>query len=152
MMKIGDVFSIQTAKGKAYFQYTAKNQLMGPLIRVLPGTYSTDFSREKLIILVEEHTNFWVFFHISSALKLGIVQKIGNFSIPQHSRQFPLFRSGPPDKSGHVPNWWLWDGEKSWMIGNLTEEQRKLPIRSAWNDTMLVKRIEQDWLPEKDTR
>lgn len=152
MIKVGDVFSIQTAKGKAYFQYTAKNKLMGPLIRVLPGIYMVELTRQELDILTERHTNFWVFFHISAAVKIGSVTKVGNFTVPEHSRSFPLFRSGPPDKNGHVPNWWLWDGEKSWMIGELTSDQRKLPIRGAWNDTLLISRIEQGWLPEKDTR
>ena len=46
--------------------------------------------------------------------------------------------------------WWLWDGEKEWQIGSITNEQRKLPIRQIWNDTMLIARLEQEWRPETD--
>lgn len=151
-MKIGDVFSIQTVKGKAYFQFTAKNKLMGQLILVLPGIYSSELVGEELQRLLKIDTNFYIFFHIASALKAGVIEKVGNYEIPEHSRSFPIFRSGVPDASGHVANWGLWDGEKSWFIGSLTPEQRKLPIRGAWNDTLLISRIEQGWLPEKDTR
>jgi hypothetical protein len=51
-----------------------------------------------------------------------------------------------------VHDWWLWDGTKQWRIGRLAAEQRKLPVAGVWNDTLLVQRVEEEWLPKTDTR
>lgn len=148
MVKVGDVFEIETAKGRAYFQYFGKAPVMGALIRVLPGTYDADPELSKL---VEEKTNFWVFFPVSASLKQGVIKKKGNFPLPVHSKEMPVFRSGIINQeTKRVNTWWFWDGTQEWMVGSITDEQRKMPIKAAWNDTMLIKRIEDGWLPEKD--
>jgi hypothetical protein len=150
MIKIGDVFAIETKSGKAYFQFVKKIPPMGSLIRVLPGTYHDE---PDLNALVEEKTNFWIFFPVSAALKQGIIQKANGCTIPAHSNETPTFRSGVVDPStGRVDTWWFWDGKKEWKVGKITEEERKFPIRGSWNDTLLVQRIEEGWLPEKDRR
>ncbi len=46
--------------------------------------------------------------------------------------------------------WWLWDGEKSWKVGEISPAQRKLPIKEVMNDTMLIELIEDGWTPETD--
>ncbi|BET12083.1 hypothetical protein [Pandoraea sputorum] len=151
MMKIGDVFEIKTKKGNAYFQFSGRIPPMGALIRVLPGTFQhlpLDMDE-----LVASRTNFWIFFPVSAAEKRGIVRKIKNYKIPEHSVRSPIFRTGIVDPSTKkVESWWLWDGETEWEVGALTDELRKLPIRGAWNDTLLVERIEEGWLPENDKR
>lgn len=149
-MKVGDVFAIETTNGKAYFQFVKKIPPMGSLIRVLPGTYKTE---PNVNALVEEKTNFWIFFPVSAALKQGIIQKAKSCNVPGHSKETPTFRAGVVDPStGRVDTWWFWNGDKEWKVGEITEEQRKLPIRGSWNDTLLVQRIEEGWLPEKDMR
>lgn len=149
-MRTGDVFSIDTPTGTAYFQFVKKLALMGSVIRVLPGTYG---NTPDLDALVEQPTNFWIFFPVSAALKQGAIQKVNTFKIPQHSQKPPIFRAGVIDPStGRVETWWFWDGEKEWRVGEITDEQRKLPIRGAWNNTLLVERIVEGWLPEKDNR
>jgi hypothetical protein len=150
MISIGDVFEIATTKGKAYFQFVKKVPPMGSLIRVLPGTYA---DLPDLDVLVAEQTNFWIFFPVSAALKQGIVNSVKKCAIPEHSQKIPTFRAGIVDPStGCVNTWWFWDGEKEWKVGEITAEQRKYPIRGTWNDTLLVQRIEDGWLPEKDKR
>jgi hypothetical protein len=151
MIKAGDVFGIKTANGEAYFQYVKKVAPMGSLIRVLPGTYPE--SAPDWDSLIERESNFWIFFPVGAALRQGIVRKVGHCAIPQHAQETPVFRAGVVDPStGKVETWWLWDGEREWSVGTITEEQRKLPIRGSWNDTLLVKRIEEGWLPERDKR
>lgn len=150
MIKSGDVFSIKLSNGSAYFQFARKNPLMGSLIRVLPGIYTNE---PDLNELVEKEKNFWVFFPVGSALKKKVIQKVKNILLPIHAKEFPIFRTGVVDPStGRVENWWFWDGEQGWMVGKITDEQRKLPIRGVWNDTLLIQRIEEGWLPEKDKR
>ncbi len=76
---------------------------------------------------------------------------IGNFPIPEFAKKFPLFRTGVIDPAtGKVKVWWLWDGEKEWRVNDITLEQRKLPLRGIWNNTLLIERIEQGWLPSND--
>jgi|SRR5450830_1436947 len=150
MIKAGDVFSMQTASGSAYFQFVKKNPLMGALIRVLPGMYLNEPDLDEL---VQKETNFWIFFPVGSALKKKIIQRVKNVVVPLHSKETPVFRTGVVDPStGRVENWWFWDGEEGRMVGEITEEQRKFPIRGVWNDTLLIQRIEEGWLPEKDKR
>ncbi|RXV64137.1 hypothetical protein D1006_40750 [Burkholderia stabilis] len=149
MIQFGDVFRIETSKGSGYFQYVKKVSPMGSLIRILPGTHKD--VPENLAEIVMMETNFWIFFPVGAATKRGIIKKVGNFGIPEHARSTPLFRTGIPDQETRkVESWWLWDGEKSWPVGAISEEQRRLPIRGSWNDTLLIERIEQGWLPEKD--
>ncbi|AJC15122.1 hypothetical protein [Pandoraea sputorum] len=150
MIRFGDVFSISTSKGDAYFQYVSKNPQMGWMIRVLPGIYSE--CPEDMSALVDKETNFWIFFPVAAALRRKLTAKIGRFKIPEHSQKMPIFRAGIRHSvTKKVENWWLWDGEREWMVGEITEDQRKLPIRGIWNDTLLIKRIEDGWLPEHDT-
>ena len=151
MIRPGDVFSIATAKGEAYFQYVLKNDTMGQAIRVLPGLHPE--VQPDMKSLVCQETNFWVFFPVTAALRQRIIKRAGNYELPAHAQQMPFFRSGVVDpQTRRVQNWWLWDGEKSWMVGAITEEQRKLPIKAIWNDTLLIERIESGWLPEHDVR
>lgn len=123
---------------------------MGDLIRVLPGIYDTP---PNLQVLSELESNFWTFFSLPHAMKDGTIQRETNCRIPDHSQKMPIFRNGTVDpETGIVETWWLWDGERSWKVGTISEDQRILPILGAWNATMLVDRIEQGWLPERDPR
>lgn len=112
---------------------------MGSLIRVIPGVFK-DLPTD-LESLVAKETNFWIFFPVRAALSRGIVRKIGSHAIPDHSKSIPVFRAGVVDPAvGKVADWWLWDGEREWRVGSITDEQQKLPIRGSWNDTILIRR------------
>ena len=94
---------------------------------------------------------FSTFFPLGAAVNRCIVSVVGNATIPEKQKPFPLFRNGVVDpKTKKVETWWLWDGEKEWCIGKLTKEQRRLPLNEVWNDTLLVERIESGWTPETD--
>ena len=82
----------------------------------------------------------------------AIVSIAGNVGVPDALKPFPIFRDGVADpRTGKVANWWFWDGEKEWRVGDLTHEQRLMPIRGVWNDTLLIERIETGWTPESDS-
>ena len=142
-IKIGDVFEIRTAKGLAYGQYTHKHHVFPSLVRILPGLFPS--RPEDLAEIVGRKELFVVFFPLQSAINQSIFQIVGNFQVPESAQRFPVFRAGAPDPTGKVQVWWLWDGQKEWKVGQLTEEQRGLPIRNIWNDTLLVERIEEGW-------
>lgn len=145
--KIGDVIEIPTSKGLAYAQYTHQHRTHGGLIRVFDAVFETrpgDFSE-----VVKGPVRFSTFFPVRAAVSRGIFKVVAHEKIAPHNQPFPIFRNGVPDpKTKKVAVWWLWDGEKSWKVGEITPEQRKLPIEEVLNDTMLVQRIEEGWRPE----
>jgi hypothetical protein len=148
--KIGDIVEIATKRGLAYAQFTHKHKMYSALLRLLPGFY--DQRPADLACLASSGTKFVTFFPLGAAVKRGIVEIVGNTTVPDEAKAFPLFRSGIPDRdTKKVNTWWLWDGEKEWRVGELTPEQMKLPIRGIWNDTVLVERLEADWLPENNS-
>jgi hypothetical protein len=150
-LRVGDVVEIPTAKGLAYAQYTHKHPQMGDLVRVLPGLFPV--RPESLGDLAKEKELFVIFFPLVAAVSKKIFKVIANEELPAESKRFPLFRApGFVDRQGRVRDWWLWDGERSWQIGNLTDEQRRLPMRISCNDTALIQRIEEGWTPETDAR
>lgn len=147
--KIGDVLEIATPKGFAYAQYTHKHQLMGDLIRVLPGIFHD--RPDDIDALLEEEPQFVTFVPLASFMKRKTCSTVANRPIPASQQEFPLFRNGLPNPSTQkVENWWLWDGVQEWKVGQLSKEQRKLPIMEVWNDTLLIERIVAKWRPEND--
>jgi hypothetical protein len=150
--RIGDIVELRTSQGLAYAQYTHKHTappVYGELIRVLPHIHP---SRPcSFADLVSQKELFFVFFPLGSAVRRNIVTLVGNMEVPDRCREFPLFRTGfrAPD-TGRVDKWWLWDGKREWPIGELTPEQRELPVRECINDTLLVERIVSGWLPQQE--
>lgn len=148
-VRIGDVVEIQTAKGLAYAQYTHDVPRYGALIRVLPGFHERRPS--SFAALVEQREQFVVFFPLGAAVWRRIFVIAANEPVPEAAQHFPLFRcAGAINRNGKVLNWWLWDGNREWRVDSLTLEQRRHPEAEIWNDTLLIKRIEEGYTPEKD--
>jgi len=147
--QIGDIFEIPTKKGMAYAQfshYHATPPKYGALIRVLPGMHSERPNHFQP--LADKKELFSTFFPLQAALNRKIFSVVGHADVPLQARKFPLFRNGNINQQTRkVDEWWLWDGTKSWKIGQLNDEQLDLPIESIWNDTCLVERIEEGWTP-----
>ena len=154
-VRIGDIIEIRTSRGLAYAIYTHRHDKpprYGALLRVFDRLFSS--RPDALEEIAKLPVRFSTFFPLQAATNRGLVEVVGNVSVPENLAPFPVFRAaGLPDlKTKKVHAWWLWDGVKEWRVGALTPEQRKLPIRGAVNDTMLVSRIEKDWRPENDPR
>jgi len=148
-LKIGDIVEFKTAKGYAYAHYTHKDDQYGSLLRVYSRIYEEKPSNINSMVNGKE--TFSCFFPLSAAVSKKIVTIVGNVEVSQDKMQFPIFRSGLslPDKP---IVWWLWDGQREWRVGTLTQEQTKLPVLGIWNDTLIIERIESGWTPEKDVR
>lgn len=148
-IKLGDVVEIPTPKGLAYAQYINKHGKYGALLRVFSKTHRQ--RQLDLDTIVAGDVQFMCFFPLQAAVGKGIVTIVGNAPIPAETSEFPVFRAGVVDPAtGKVAVWWLWDGKKEWRVGTLTLEQRRLPIRGVWNDTILVERVVSNWRPEID--
>jgi len=148
-VKIGDVIEIETEKGFYYAQYTHKHPEFGALIRIFDKGFSNrpKFLKDVLKLKVR----FSIFFPLQAAISQGIFSVVGNEVVLPELQKFPIFRDGIADPNTKtVKNWWLWDGKNEWQVGELKEEQFKLPIREIWNDTLLIKRLESGWTVEQD--
>lgn len=148
-VRVGDVFEILTDRGLAYAQYTHRNPLYGELIRVLPGFF--DQRPSEYGELVRRPARFCTFFPLRAAAAKRVVIIVANEPVPAEAQGFPIFRAGVVNPTtGKVDVWWLWDGDKEWRVGQLSEQERRLPIRGVWNDTLLIERITSGWTPETD--
>lgn len=148
-IRIGDVIEIPTAKGLAYAQFSNTHPRYGALLRVLPGFLNSRPS--DFLELAQQPETFVTFFPLQAAVGRNIFEIVGNVPVPDFARPFPLFRTGVEDpETRKVKVWWLWDGKKEWKVGDITTEQRKLPLRGIWNDTLLIERIEEGWTPSTD--
>src|SRR5437016_426711 len=141
---IGDLIEIPTSRGFAYAQYTHQHPQWGGLVRVF-DTMFQERPKDPSVI-TDGAVRFSTFLPIRTAVHRGTFDIVGNYSIAPENRQFPVFRNGVPNpKTKKVSVWWLWDGDKEWKVGELTPEQRQLPILAVWNDTFLVERVETGW-------
>lgn len=149
--QIGDFIEIPTAKGLAYAQYTHQHPTHGGLIRVFDTLYEkrpSDYSD-----LARSPVRFSTFIPLRASVSRGIFKVVGRAEIAPHNRPFPLFRGGNVGpKTKKVAVWWFWDGESEWKVGEITPEQREMPIVGIWNVAMLVERIESGWTPQNDPR
>jgi hypothetical protein len=141
-LKPGDLYEIETKDGFSYFQYTQKNQLMGPLIWILEGKFREPRELPEVESLPHR---FCTFFPVQGVHQAGLIRWLGTAPIPASRQKFPLFR-GATGQNRDL--WWFWDGEKEWRVGDISKQQMKLPIREICNFPALVELIEKNWLPE----
>jgi len=147
--RIGDIVEVSVGVGLAYALYTHEHDQFGSLLRVFGRIFST--RPNSFEQLVDVCPRFETFFPLAAAVRKKIVTLVANVPIPFHLRTFPIFRDGVANATtGKVETWWLWDGEKEWPVGSISEEQRKLPLRAVINDTLLRERILNGWTAECD--
>jgi hypothetical protein len=146
---IGEVIEIHTALGLSYGLATHHHPDYWTVLRV----FATHFSERPtdLTALVTGDIAFTCLFPVGPALARKLVEKVGKVGVPDALKDFPVFRSGQPDRDTHrVKTWWFWDGEREWRVGQISDAQRSMPIRGTWNLDYLVSRIEKGWAPETD--
>lgn len=147
--KFGDIIGIKTPKGFAYLQYTHKDPEYGDLLRVLPGVF--DGEPDSLESLSNLKELYFVFFPLSFALSKELVSVVGYAAIPEWAVEKPfLRRAGGRAPTGKVLNWWLNDGRREWKVDKLSEEQKNWSLAAIWNDTLLIQRICEGWMPSKE--
>ena len=117
------------------------------MIRVFPDFHEKrpgDFAE-----VVRGEEQFMTFVLLDLAVKEGLLTLVGHEEIPESKRAFPIFRSSGGMKKNEVTkNWWLWDGEKGWYVGELTEAQQHFPIRGIGNPAMIVDKLCMGWRAE----
>jgi hypothetical protein len=148
-IKLGDVFEIEITQGKAYFQYVFNNEMIGELIRVLPGIFETQFN--DLPQLVNGETEYFIHFPVKAACKQKIIKFVGNYDLPNSLSIPNYFRDDKRDRDGNLIGWQIVNYEtwKRETVYQLTEEQKKLSPWGTWNDTFLIDRISEKWTLDK---
>ncbi|TPD65422.1 adenylate/guanylate cyclase domain-containing protein [Flavobacterium microcysteis] len=146
-IKLGDIFEINTTKGKVYLHYIYKDKTIGNLIRVLPGLYSD--RPANLLKLADSKESFMVFFTLSVAYKQKIVEHVGHY--PADSFEKPKYMRTEHIVRGEFLGWHIIDTE-TWqrqLAKMLTLEQKKLSPWGIWNDILLIENLVNDWSLEK---
>jgi hypothetical protein len=143
-IQVGDIFEIETSKGKAYLHYIHKDPKVGrELVRLLPGLYTE--RPENLELLASSKEQYMLFFPISAAKRKKIVEPVGYF--PADNFDKPKYMRDEHNVRGELLGWHIIDTD-SWrreLVKELTREQRKLSDWASWNDTLLKKRLVEGW-------
>lgn len=159
---LGSVFEFKTSKGYAYIQLTHVDEENGPLLRVLSEVHNEP-TRDPSYFENAEH-RYFVFYNYLSALEKQLIMFVDVFEIPLFAASFPPMRSpGNVMVNGKVRSWYIHESETTfhpneWKenrllqrhVSSLTEEEKKLSIAVWIYHSILVRRIETDWLPEYD--
>lgn len=138
-IRVGDIFEINTPKGKAYLHYIYKDETVGELIRVLPGLYSERPASFDNLATSKER--YMVFFPLSAANKRKLVEQVSqypadNFGKPKYMRTEHIVRG--EFLGWHIINTETWERQ---LVKTLTSEQKELSPWEIWNDTLLVENL-----------
>lgn len=150
MAKPGEIIEVRTGRGLAYSQVVLRAPLFGTLIRVIDGFW--DERPLEFAGVISRPEAFFTFFPVDAAVKRKLVARVGSLPLPDWAQSFPLLRQrGDIRPDGSVRDWWLWDGNRKWRVGELSGDQRTLSIAEVINDTLLVERLERGWRPRDVT-
>jgi len=142
-IKIGDIFEMNTLKGKSYLHYIYKDKAIGDLVRVLPGLYSerpANFDK-----LAGSKERYMIFFPLSAASKQKIVEQVSFY--PSDKFEKPKYMRSEHIVRGEFIGWHIIDTE-TWhrqLVKRLTSEQKQLSPWGIWNDTLLIENIINEW-------
>jgi len=139
-MKIGDIFEIETKKGKGYLQYVKvpKDNTELEKVRIFYDLYSLRPDLSKLV--TSEY--FFLEFPIRAAKRKKIIVHVGNLILPVTLTYPRYFRSENVFGKG----WRIIDssgGQR--VVAELSKEQKSLSPWGTWNDTLLIDNLESGW-------
>ncbi|CCB85123.1 putative uncharacterized protein [Parachlamydia acanthamoebae UV-7] len=145
-IEIGDIFEINTPKGKIYLHYIYKDERIGELIRVLPGVY---LEKPDLLNLAAKKEVYMVFFPLAAAKKRKIVEQVGHFPANDFSK--PKYMRSKHIVRGEFLGWHIVDTDTFHMrlVKSLAPEQLQLSPWGVANDAFLVDNVINDWTLEK---
>lgn len=140
-IKLGDIFEIETKKGKGYIQYVQDQEAEGSLVKVFNRLFPQTPENIKDILSVKDF--YYIGFILKDAYQMKIVKLIGHASLPWFYCAPRYFRT----KNIFGTGWNIVDSktEKRKVIEQLTEKQKKLSPFGIINDTILIERLEEGW-------
>ncbi len=137
----GDIVEVKTDKGLAYLQVTHTHASYPPVVRFLTGPHKN--RPENVTVLTGSAEGPLAMVPLSGVLrKLNLAHtKVGTAEIPQGERKFPTFRMPVRDKQGEIIYWWFWDGQGLTYSSELTEPQKKLPLREVMSSERFLEQL-----------
>jgi hypothetical protein len=143
-IELGDIFEINTNKGKAYFQCVKIDKVRGDLINVFNKLYDERPISVENIVKVKD--NYLIGFPVSAAHRRKLVEKVGNvplpddFALPKYMRDKHVIR-------GEFLGWHIVDVNtlKRQFVEKLSPEQKQLSPIGIYNDTLLKEMLERGW-------
>jgi len=143
-IELGDVFELETNKGKAYIQYVKEPLSNNELEKVKVFYHLFDETPDDLNDILKGDS-FFLSFILKAAYKGGVVEKIGNNKLPDDFEYPKQFRTENPFSDG----WNIIDTDENKYIHTglieLTKEQKNLSPWGTWNDTLLIENLEKGW-------
>jgi hypothetical protein len=144
--KPGDLLEIETPKGLAYVQYVGQHPEYGDVIRVLPGFHEHRDSDFNGFI---EKPGYLAFYSARASVAQGLSRIVGSYplgiEVPNNVR-----RAGARAKTGEILTWIVESDGYEIVRERLSEMEKQLPIAAVWDHELLVMRISQEWMPEKE--
>ena len=140
---IGDIFEINTPKGKAYLHYIHEEpKIKRQLTRVLQGLY---LERPNLDELAGRKEQYMIFFPMTAAYNRKIIDRIGHFAADIFSK--PKYMRSEHNVRGENLGWHIIDTDtwKMELVKKLTPNQKQLSDWASWNDTLLIERLISGW-------
>jgi len=143
-IELGDIFEIDTRKGKAYFQCVRIDKIKLDLIKVFNKIYQKRPESIESVITVKD--NYFIGFALSTAYRRKLVEKVGNvtlpidFDLPKYMRSKHVIR-------GQFLGWHIIDTNtlKRELVEKLSIDQQHLSPWGIWNDTLLKESLESGW-------
>ena len=147
-IRVGDVFSIQTKKGKVYLHYI-RAEKGKECIRVLSGFFMADCN--DLETLVKTRERFFIGFPVAAAYRRKIIAHEGFVTADEYDA--PKYTRDPSSIRGVFQGWYIVEDAtyKNTLVKDLTSEQLKLSPSGSVNDTLLIEWLENDFSLEKWT-
>ncbi len=139
----GDVFSIEIKNGVGFLQFVQTTQFKIDYIRVL------DFISDSKKITqhdIDMPERWCTEFPLKAAIKKKIVEKVGNFSIPD-SFIVPRYARTKHLIRGEFIGWYLVNRNtrKLTFVEKLNSYQMTLSPSGIMNDTLIKEWLESDW-------
>ncbi|WP_422861153.1 hypothetical protein [Flagellimonas sp. W118] len=142
-IELGDVFGIETSKGRGYLQYVKvpKDTSEVEKVKVFSRLFEQKPETIESVVLSEDF--YYIDFPLSAAYKKKIVTFVENVPLPQGFTCPRYYRTENMFDKG----WQIIDSEtwKRESVELLTQEQKKLSPWGVWNDTLLVENLENGW-------
>jgi len=142
-IEMGDVFELETSKGKAYLHYIYEDPTLCELIRVLPGLFQD--RPPELHEIVAKKERYMIFFPLKAAYRRNIVNKVGY--VPAEGYAKPAFMRSDHWERFEFKGWHIVDTGtlQRQFVSELTDDQKKLSPWRLWNDTRLCERLVENW-------
>jgi hypothetical protein len=142
-IKLGDIFEVNTPKGKGYLHYFHRDNDGIDYIRVLQGLYyerPPDFSK-----IASNPERYVIGFPLSAAYRRKLVDLAGFY--PADDYKMPKFMRDPYLIRGEFLGWHIVNTETLHraFVKELSPEQKKLSPWGIVNDTLLIERLVNNW-------